>query len=53
VWAEANVVPRSKLTEIAGAIVSSLAGPDSESQPNPLVIVTHGEIGSLNELKIS
>ncbi|KAH7096449.1 hypothetical protein BKA62DRAFT_822538 [Auriculariales sp. MPI-PUGE-AT-0066] len=49
---KANVVSKSKLPDIVGAIISSLAGPESESQPNPLIIVTHGEIGALAELKI-
>lgn len=53
VWADPSVVPRAKLPEIVSAIVSSLAGPESESQPNPLVLVAHGDLPGFAELKVS
>ncbi|EJD50566.1 hypothetical protein AURDEDRAFT_112183 [Auricularia subglabra TFB-10046 SS5] len=52
VWADHNIVPRAKLADIVGAVLSSLAGPEIESQPNSLVLVAHGDLPGFAELKV-
>ncbi|KZT30967.1 hypothetical protein NEOLEDRAFT_1126655 [Neolentinus lepideus HHB14362 ss-1] len=46
-FGESQVIPKAKLPQIIQAIISSLASPSSESQPNTLVLVAHGASGDL------
>jgi len=49
-------VSKNKMPQIIQAIISSLASPDSETQANTLILVTHSateDLLRLEEMKIS
>lgn len=55
-FGETQVVPKVKLPDIIQAIISSLAGPESETHSNQLVLVIHDKENAvewMGELKIS
>ncbi|KAF8633587.1 hypothetical protein AX15_001380 [Amanita polypyramis BW_CC] len=50
-FGDTQVIPKSKLTQVIQAIISSFASPDSEAHANDLVIVGHGINGDLQRLE--
>lgn len=50
-FGDSQVIPKAKLPQIIQAIISSLASPSSDSQPNTLVLVAHGIHGDLQRLE--
>ncbi|KAI0005545.1 hypothetical protein BJV74DRAFT_805145 [Russula compacta] len=54
-FGESQVVSKAKIPQIIQAVISSLASPDSETQVNSLVLVTHSateDLRRLEEMKI-
>lgn len=50
-FGESQTVSKAKLPQILQAVISSLLSPDSETQPNNLVLIAHGISGDLKRLQ--